>query len=98
MLKFKKFAIQPYIINFHESLASLRKINWKKVVKSKLDKVGQKYGIIYSNWHYFRQKGIHIVQIQRIGNEKKCSLDLKLPQEHPCKELRKEPPHDIAGA
>ena len=31
---------------------------WKKVVKSKLDKVGQKYWNIYSNWHYFRQKGI----------------------------------------
>ena len=30
LLKFKKFAIQPYIINYHGSLASLPKIKLKK--------------------------------------------------------------------
>ena len=39
----------------------------------------------------------HIVQIQRLGKRKKCSLNLKLPLEPPCKKLRNKPPHDMAG-
>ena len=42
LLKFKKFAIQPYIINLNGSLTSLPKINLKKSGQVKIGKSGAK--------------------------------------------------------
>ena len=40
---------------------------------------------------------VHIVQIQMLGYKKNCRRNLRLPWERPCKGLRNEPPHYIAG-